>query len=59
MKKNMGVPEKFLKKRKLCMQNLTKERKEPPVVILQQSIFDIILIRCLRLKIIRRYDQGV
>ena len=34
------------KKRKLCMQNLTKERKQPPVVILQQLIFDIIFMRC-------------
>ena len=31
----MGVPGYFLKKRKLYMQNLTKERKQPPVVILQ------------------------
>ena len=34
------------KNRKLCMQNLTKERKQPPVVILQQLIFDIIFVRC-------------
>ena len=33
--KNMGVRSYFLKKRKPCMQNLTKERKQPPVVILQ------------------------
>ena len=29
----------FLKKRKLCLQNLTKEWKQPPVVILQQANF--------------------
>ena len=28
------------------MQNLTKERKQPPVVILQQAIFYNILILC-------------
>ena len=31
------------KKRKLCMQNLTKEQKLPPTVILQQAIFRIYL----------------
>ena len=31
----------FLKKRKLCMQNLTKERKQRPVVTLQKWIFTI------------------
>ena len=41
------------------MQNSTKERKQPPVVILQQSIFYDIFIRCLWLRIIRRSDQGV
>ena len=35
------------KKRKLWMQNLKKEQKQPPVVILQQSIFDVIFIWCL------------
>ena len=55
----MGVRGYFLKKRKPCMQNLTKERKQPPVVILQQSIFCNIFIRCLWLRIIRRSDQGV
>ena len=49
----------ILKKQKLCMQSLTKERKQPPVVILQQSIFYNIPIWCLRLRIIRRSDQGV
>ena len=46
-KKNMGVRGYFLKKRKPCMQHLTKERKQPPVVILQQSVFDIMFIQCL------------
>ena len=41
------------------MQNLTKERKQPPVVILQLSIFYNIFIWCLWLRIIRRSDQGV
>ena len=53
----MGVQGYFLKKRKPCMQNLTKERKQPTVVILQQSIFDIIFIRCLSLRIIRSSNQ--
>ena len=41
VKKNKGVRGYFLKKnkRKFCMQNLTKERKQPPVVILQQVVF--------------------
>ena len=33
--------------KKLCMQNLTKEWKQPPVVILQQEIFLNIFILCL------------
>ena len=41
------------------MQNLTKERKQPPVVILQQLIFYNIFILCLSLRIIRRSAQGV
>ena len=49
----------FLKKQKLCMQSLTKEWKQPPVVILQQLIFYNISIWCLWLSIIRRSDQGV
>ena len=49
----------FLKKRKLYNQNLTKERKQPPVVILQNSIFYNIFIRCLWLRIIRRSDYLV
>ena len=47
----------FLKERKLCMQNLTKERKQLPVVIMQQSIFYKIFIRCLWLRIMGRSDQ--
>ena len=50
----MGVRGQFLKKQKLCFQNLTKEWKQSPVVILQQVNFCSILIR-----IIRRSDQGV
>ena len=34
-KKMWGYGVSFWKKRKLCMQNLTKERKQPPRVILQ------------------------
>ena len=37
----------------------TKDRKQPPVVILQQSIFYNIFIRCLWLRIIRRSDEAV
>ena len=58
-KKNMGVWGQFLKKRKLCLQNLTKEWKQPPVVILQQANFCNIFILCLQIRIIRRSDQGV
>ena len=58
-KKNIGVRDYFLKKRKLCMQNLTKERKQSPVVILQKWTFYNTFIRCLRLRIIRKSDQGV
>ena len=55
----MGLQSCFLKKWKLYMQNLTKERKKPPVVILQQWIFYNIFIRCLWLRIIRRSEQRV
>ena len=55
----MRVRGYVLKKQKLYMQNLTKERKQPPVVILQKSIFYNIFIWCLWLRIIRRSDQGV
>ena len=59
-KKNMTVLGYFLKKtRKFCMHNLTKQRQQPPVVILQQAIFYNIFILCLWLRIIRRSDQGV
>ena len=54
-----GVRGKFMKNRKLCMQNLTKEWKQLPVVILQQTNFYNIFILCLWLRIIRRSDQGV
>ena len=46
-------------KRKLCMQNLTKEWKQPPAVILQQANFYNMFNLCLRLRIIRRSDQGI
>ena len=56
--KKCGV--NFWKKaRKFCMQNLTKERKQPPVVILQQTTFYNICFLCLMLGIIRRSDVGV
>ena len=48
-----GYGVSFWKKWKLCMLNLTKERKQPPVVILQQVIFYDISILCLWLRIIR------
>ena len=57
--KKMGVRVSFLKKRKLSIQNLTEERKQPPVVILQLAIFYNIFIMCLWIKIIRTSDQGV
>ena len=37
----MSVRGYFLKKRKPCMQNLMKERNQPPEALLQQLIFDI------------------
>ena len=37
--KKYGDTDHFLRKRKPWMQNLTKEWKQPPVVILQQLIF--------------------
>ena len=55
----MRVRGYFLKKWKLYMQNLTKEQKQPPVVILQKSIFYNIFIWCLWLRIIRKSDYGV
>ena len=44
---------------KLCMQNLTKEWKQSPVVILHQANFYSIFILCFWLRIIRRSDQSV
>ena len=41
--KNMGIRGKFLKKWKLCMQNLTKEQKQTLEVILKRVIFTIYL----------------
>ena len=58
-KKNMGIRGQFPKKRKICWQNLTKEWKQPPVVILQQASLSNIFILCLQIRIIRRSDQGV
>ena len=58
-KKNIGVLGQFLKKRKLCLQNLTKECKQPPVGILQHANFCNIFILYLQIRIIRRSDQGV
>ena len=56
---DMEVRGYFLKKQKLCVQSLAKERKQPAVVILQQSIFYNIFFQYLWLRIIRRSDQGV
>ena len=41
------------------MQNLTKEWKQTPVVILQQANFCNILILCLWLRVIRRSDSQI
>ena len=49
----------LLKKPKLCVQNLTRERKQPPVVVLQHAIFYKIIILRLWLRIIRRSDLGI
>ena len=40
-------------------QNLTKERKQPPVVILEEAILYSIFVLCLYLKIIGASDQDV
>ena len=53
--KNMGVQGWFLKTKKR-KQNLTKEQKQPPVVILQQVILYNIFILFLRLRIITRCE---
>ena len=58
-KRNMGVQGQFLKNRKLCLQDLTKEWNQPPAVILQQASFCNIFILCLQIRFIRRSDQGV
>ena len=55
----MEVRGYFLKKQNLCVQSLAKEQKQPPVVILQQSVFYNISIQCLWLRINERSDQGV
>ena len=52
-----GVRDYSLKKPKPCMQNLTKVRKQQLVNIPQQSIFNIIFIRCLWLRIIKSFNQ--
>ena len=57
--KNMGVRGQCLKKRKFCFQNLTKEWKQPPILILEQANFCNIFILYLQIRIIRRSDQGV
>ena len=43
LSEKMVVQGYFLKKWKLCLQNLTKGQKQPPVVILQQVVFTIYL----------------
>ena len=53
-KKIWGYGATFWKKRKLYMQNLKKEWKQPPVVVLLKLIFYNLFIRCLWLRIIRR-----
>ena len=47
------------KKQKFCAQNLTKEWKQPPVVILQQAILYSIFILHLWLRIIGTSNQDV
>ena len=55
----MGIRGQFLKKRKICLQNITKEWKQSSVVILQQAKYCNIFILYLQIRIIRRSDQGV
>ena len=43
-KENVGLQSWFLKKRKLCMQNLMKKWKQTAVVVLQQATFYNIFI---------------
>ena len=57
--KNYGGTGLISEKMEVYMQNLTKERKQPPVVILQQAIFYNIFTMCLWLRIIRKCDQSV
>ena len=59
MNENMGVRGYFLKRRKFHLQNLTKDWKQPPVVILQKSIFCNIFFRWFWLRMIRTSDQSV
>ena len=42
-----GGTELFSEKTEAMHTELNERAKQPPVVILQQSIFDIIFIRCL------------
>ena len=56
--KKYVVRGQFLEKPKLCLQNLTKEWKQPPVAILQLANFCNTFILCLQIRIIRRSDQG-
>ena len=53
-----GYGVSFGKKRKLCLQNLTKEWKQTLVGILQQANFCNIFILCQQIRIIIRSDQG-
>ena len=55
-KKIKGYEATFWKNGSFTLQNLIKERKQPPVVIQQKSIFYKIFIRCLWLRTIRRSD---
>ena len=55
----MRIWDQSLKKRKICLQNLTKEQKQPPVVFLQQANICNIFILCLQIRFISRSDQGI
>ena len=46
-------------KNKFCKQNLTKEREQPPVIILQQAIFYNVFILFLWLRIIWSFNEDV
>ena len=59
MEKNEGVRGLFLKKQKLCMQNLMKEMKQPRVVTSATGEFLQYTILYLLIRIIKRSDQGV